>query len=299
MVPATAEPWIDSRRALVESALAAALAQGARDLAPLREAMAYSLLSGGKRLRPLLVLAGAETLGGHAPDALPVAVAVEAIHAYSLVHDDLPALDNDALRRGKATSHVVYGEAMAILVGDALLTLAFEALAWVEPGQDGGAAVVLAIVRDLARAAGHAGMVGGQVLDMAATGGPQSLGSLTRLHALKTGALLRASVVSGGRVAGADDAAVARLERYGEAVGLAFQIVDDVLDATQSTAALGKPAGSDARNQKTTFVDLLGVDRAMKRAQELIAAARDAIAPFGPAAGPLHDLADLVVRRHA
>lgn len=258
------------------------------------EAMRYSLCAGGKRLRPVLVLASCEAVGGETAQAIDVACALELIHTYSLIHDDLPAMDDDDFRRGQPTSHKVFGEALAILAGDALLTEAFRIAASSRQGRE---ALIAEIVFDLARAAGAAGMVGGQVLDLEATGRPQEVASLERLHRAKTGELLEVSVRSGARLGGAAGQELERLTRYGRALGLAFQIVDDVLDVTADLATLGKDPGSDREAGKTTFVDLLGVDGARRRAREVMAEGTAALEPFGARAEPLRALAAYTLDR--
>ena len=267
------------------------------DTAParLREAMRHALLGGGKRLRPRLVLLACRACGGDDDTALPVAVAFEMIHAYSLVHDDLPAMDDDALRRGRPTVHVAFDEATAILAGDALLTRAFEIMA-TEPTLLAAdrRARLLALA---AGAAGAAGMIGGQMLDLAAEGQALPLGPLRALHGMKTGALIAAAAVAGGVVAGAPPAAIDSLDRYGRALGLAFQIVDDILDETGTSARLGKSAGKDRRAGKSTFPALLGLEASRRAAREQAEEAHAALAPLGPAADPLRRLADFVVAR--
>ncbi|MFC4728519.1 polyprenyl synthetase family protein [Coralloluteibacterium thermophilus] len=266
------------------------------DLAPVRlhGAMRHAVLGGGKRLRPLLVYAAGRFAG--AADAAPLdgaAVAVELIHAYSLVHDDLPAMDDDALRRGQPTVHVAYDEATAILAGDALQALAFQVAAEsaVAP------AVALEIVRTLALAAGSRGMCGGQALDIDATGRLQDLDALETMHAAKTGALVRAAVRMGALAGGADAQTLARLERYAGALGLAFQIRDDILDVEGDAATLGKTAGKDAAQAKSTYPALLGLDGARARLAEQAGLMRALLAEDGPRADDLLALATLAVER--
>ncbi len=254
----------------------------------LREAMAYSLFAGGKRLRPALVLGATALCGGREEDALPAACAVEMLHTFSLVHDDLPCMDNDALRRGKPTCHVRFGEATALLAGDALVIMAFATAA-----KCGRADVVA----ELASAAGVQGMTGGQFLDMTEEGEPKDLDSLRRLHAMKTGALIRASVCMGARIAGCDAAALAALTAYGEHIGLAFQIVDDILDITGDEARLGKPVGSDQANEKVTYPALVGLEGARDMAREAIDHAIKALESFGPKADAFRALASFILER--
>ena len=284
-------------RERIDAALAAALDAHVPSDLRLREAMRHALLLGGKRVRPLLVLATGR-LAGAPEDALDApATAIECIHAYSLVHDDLPAMDDDALRRGQPTVHVAFDEATAILAGDALQTLAFSRLAAAPLPAEARIAMVAA----LAEAAGAAGMCGGQALDIEATGrgGGIALADLRRLHALKTGALLRCAVRLGGIAGAADADTRAALDRYADALGLAFQIRDDLLDIESDSATLGKTAGKDLAQNKATFPALLGVDGARVALAEQAAAMREALAPFGERGALLAEIARQVVeRRH-
>jgi geranylgeranyl diphosphate synthase type II len=254
----------------------------------LREAMRYSLFAGGKRFRPALALGAAEIVSGNDDVALPAACAVEMIHTYSLIHDDLPAMDNDDLRRGKPTLHKVYGEALAILAGDALLTMAFDMLTRTKD---------LRVIQEVAQAAGAAGMAGGQVLDLESEGREISLDELRRLHECKTGALIRVSVRSGAMLAGAREDQLAALTRFGEHLGLAFQIADDILDVVGTEAALGKPIGSDANKHKSTYPALVGLARARDLADEAMRSALDTLNAFGPEADDFRALARFVVER--
>jgi farnesyl diphosphate synthase len=268
--------------------------------AGLGEAMRYAVLDGGKRLRPLLVLAASEAVAGQGPGAqeaaLRAACAVELIHAYSLVHDDMPCMDNDVLRRGKPTVHVRFGEARALLAGDALQALAFELLA-PEGGHIPGT-VQATLCRLLARAAGSNGMAGGQAIDLASVGVALTEDQLRQMHRLKTGALLQGSVMMGAACGEANATALAALERYGAALGLAFQVVDDILDVTQDSATLGKTAGKDAASDKPTYVSLLGLAQARAHADELLRDAHAALAASGlPDTRALAALADMVVNR--
>lgn len=260
----------------------------------LTEAIRYVLLAGGKRVRPLLVYAGCRALGGNFPDADDAACAVEFIHAYSLIHDDLPSLDNDDLRRGRPTLHKAFDEATAILAGDALQSMAFEILCRAREGNGNR----LRMARELAAAAGPAGMVGGQMRDMAADGKEVSLAELEATHLLKTGALIRASVLLGGLSSGqATQEQLERLLEYASHIGLAFQIQDDILDVVADTNTLGKPQGSDCDQNKHTYVALLGLDSARARTRQLAADAAGAIEEFGDNAAPLHYLAAYIVER--
>lgn len=273
----------------------------------LRESMAYSLLAGGKRLRPILVLLSCQACGGSIDAALPSACAIEMIHTYSLIHDDLPAMDNDDYRRGRLTNHKVYGDGMAILAGDALLTLAFEVIAReTEP-----ASVAAACCADLASAAGWCGMVGGQVADLeaenqlkSAANSPEAvqdpavmLRQLEAIHRRKTGRLLTSAVTLGARVAQASTELVNRLDQFGKHVGLAFQIADDLLDVTGDAAKMGKTVGKDATLGKMTYPALLGIEESRRRADDLIHTACELLKPLGERAIPLADLARFITRR--
>jgi farnesyl diphosphate synthase len=264
-------------------------------------AMRYGVLDGGKRVRPLLVLAAAQAVHGLREAAMRAACAVELIHAYSLVHDDMPCMDNDVMRRGKPTVHVQYGEAQAMLAGDAMQALAFEVLTptSVEPGSTGVPPILQArLCALLARAAGHAGMAGGQAIDLASTGKPLGEQALRDMHHRKTGALLQASVLMGAACGSATAAQWAALAEYGDALGLAFQVVDDILDVTQASVTLGKTAGKDIDNNKPTYVTVLGLDAARRHANELRDTAQAALARSGlPDAAWLSLLADKVVER--
>jgi geranylgeranyl diphosphate synthase type II len=286
--------YLDKRRGTVEKALARHLDACVGAPATLRDAMSYSLLAGGKRLRPILALAAAEAVGGKEEDAIDAGCAVEFIHTYSLIHDDLPAMDDDDFRRGRPTSHKKYGEAVAILAGDALCAEAFRVAATQRRGRE---AAVADVVFELARASGAVGMVGGQVIDIEATGKKISVGELEVLHRAKTGELLLVSIRAGARMGGATDEQLERLTVYGRALGLAFQIVDDVLDITADLQTLGKDPGSDREAGKTTFVDLLGVDGARKRARDVMDEGIRALEPFGPRAEALRALGRYTVER--
>ena len=263
------------------------------DLARLYQAMRYSVMNGGKRVRPILVYAACEALGGDAEQADNAACAVELIHAYSLVHDDLPAMDDDDLRRGKPTVHIAFDEATAILAGDALQTLAFERLATA----DATATLRVDWLATLAQASGAAGMCGGQALDVDATGSQQSLDDLQRMHALKTGALIRAAVRMGALAGGADAATLTRLDGFADALGLAFQVRDDILDIEASSTQLGKTAGKDVAQAKSTYPALLGMDGAKTKLAELDARMRQALAPYDGRADALRALGDLAIHR--
>ena len=280
-------------RIRVDAALARALPDSETSPQRLHAAMQHAVLLGGKRMRPLLVYASGTLLGADETALDAPAAAVELIHAYSLVHDDLPAMDDDALRRGQPTVHVAYDEATAILAGDALQSLAFAVLADT-PVAD---SVRVELLRTLAQAAGAAGMCGGQALDIDATGMKPSLAQLERLHALKTGALIRASVRMGALCGGASDADLQRLDDYATALGLAFQVRDDILDIEGDSATLGKTAGKDAAQDKATFPSLIGLGASRARLQELAGTMCDALAPFGSRASALETLGRMAIER--
>ena len=289
------QAWMTEQLHQVEQALSAWVPADAP--AGLGEAMRYGVLDGGKRLRPLLVLAAAQAVNGHNRAALRAACAVELIHAYSLVHDDMPCMDNDVLRRGKPTVHVRFGQAQAMLAGDAMQALAFELLT---PADDGEVAPALQarLVAVLSRGAGHSGMAGGQAIDLASVGHQLQEDQLRRMHELKTGALLQASVDMGALCGSADASTRAALTRYGHAIGLAFQVVDDILDVTQDTEVLGKTAGKDQEQSKPTYVSLMGLQAARQHAHELHEQALQAlVASALPDTQRLRELADLVVHR--
>ncbi len=255
-------------------------------------AMRHSLLGGGKRIRPALVLESALTCGGEAEMAMPAALAIECMHTYSLIHDDLPCMDDDDLRRGRPTCHRAFDEATAILAGDALQALAFELVCEADAPDAAGLARAMAI------AAGARGMVGGQMLDMQAeAGGDLAWADVERIHVRKTGALIRWCCEAGARLAGADETRARALIRYGEAIGLLFQVADDILDETATTEALGKSAGKDARQHKATSVSLLGLAQAREMARSLRDAALDALRPFGGEADGLRGLAGYILER--
>ncbi|HEX7687811.1 MAG TPA: farnesyl diphosphate synthase [Burkholderiaceae bacterium] len=285
--------WVRARQDDVERALERWVPAGAP--AELGLVMRYAVLDGGKRLRPLLVMAAAEAVGGDLDAALRAAVAVELIHAYSLVHDDMPCMDNDVLRRGKPTVHVKYGEAQAMLAGDAMQALAFDVLT---PDEGLAPELMARLVRMLARASGHDGMAGGQAIDLASVGRCLDEAALRDMHRRKTGVLLQASVMMGAACGPASTAALAALSDYGAAVGLAFQVVDDVLDVTQASEVLGKTAGKDVDQNKPTFVSLLGLEQAQRYALDLRDQAHAALARSGLGqAAYLACLADKIVER--
>ncbi|UTA47513.1 polyprenyl synthetase family protein [Simiduia sp. 21SJ11W-1] len=283
-------------RQSVDARLQEALAHFAGEGAQLRDAMAYSLTNGGKRVRPLLVYAAAQAVAAGRPDGLDwPAAAVEAIHAYSLIHDDLPAMDDDNLRRGKPTTHIAFDEASAILAGDALQALAFELLVQ----SPLGAAEQLAMVQCLAKASGARGMVLGQAIDLAAVDKQLSIGALEAMHQYKTGALIAAAVELGALAGGATEAQRQALGLYARAIGLAFQVQDDILDVISDTETLGKQQGADQQHNKPTYVSLLGLEAAQNKARALHQQAHEALAGFGPQANYLRQLADYIIERRA
>jgi geranylgeranyl diphosphate synthase type II len=292
--------YLQARRAEVEAALAAALPTPPECPAVVAEAMRYSVTAGGKRLRPILCLAAAEAVGGDRSLALPAACAIELIHTYSLIHDDLPAMDNDTLRRGRPTLHVVAGEAMAILAGDGLLTEAFALLARAPDTTDPAiAARKLRVVGVVAIAAGAIGMVGGQALDLVSSDPPATLDAeaLRMMHSKKTGALIRASAVAGAIMGGATDATIERVNSMGAEFGLAFQIVDDILDVEGESAELGKTPGKDAAAGKPTYPALFGLDAARTMAAECLARAERTLGTAGLAESRLMDIGRWIVNR--
>lgn len=275
------------RRELVEAQLPRELRRDEPLDATLCASMEYSLMAGGKRLRPILLMAAADAVGTDGTRFVTTGCAIEMIHTYSLIHDDLPAMDNDDYRRGKLTNHKVYGAGMATLAGDALMTLSFEVMLRQQGVSD---AVRLAVVREMSQAAGRDGMVGGQAIDLESEGQEIPLERLRQMHLGKTGALFRAAIRSGALLAEAKTEQLAALTRYAEAFGLAFQITDDILDVTGDEATIGKPIGSDERNHKSTYVTLLSLERAQRLAEETVAQGIAALQPFGDEADFLREL---------
>lgn len=261
------------------------------------EAMRYSLFAGGKRVRPILAIAAAESLGAKTADLLPIAGALELLHTYSLIHDDLPAMDDDDFRRGRATCHKVYGEAIAILAGDGLLNMAFEVLSDPRRLKAVPAQRLIAIIKEVSTATGVFGMVGGQAVDIESEGKDVDFPTLEYIHTHKTGALIRASVRVGALYAKAGKRPFAALTHYGEMVGLAFQIADDILDITGSREEIGKDVGSDLKKGKNTFPGFYGLEESRRRAAEVAEKAVDALRGFGRAADPLRELAKYIVNR--
>lgn len=300
--------YMRERRSIVEAALDRYLPPASEPPGRLHEAMRYSVLAPGKRLRPILVMASAEAAGGSLEHVLPTACALECIHAFSLIHDDLPCMDDDDTRRGRPTNHVVFGEATAMLAGDALLAFAFELItsnldvlaegpASLSRSWDGPAARIAKVLRLVARASGTWGMVGGQVADMDAEGREVSPDELQYIHSHKTGALIAVSCVSGGILVGAPESTVSALSTYGQHLGLAFQIADDILDVVGDEAKLGKPVGSDQRQDKATYPKLFGIEESRRRASDEVALAVQSLADLGESADPLRAIAHYVVER--
>lgn len=263
----------------------------------LHKAMRYSVFAGGKRIRPVLMIAACEAVGGDAERVLPAACAMEMIHTYSLIHDDLPAMDDDDFRRGRPTNHRIFGEATAILAGDALLTEAFILLSDAQINARVPAEIRCRVLHTIARCAGSQGMVGGQVVDMESEGKAIDFPTLEYIHTRKTGALILAAMQAGALLGGADQASLTALTRYGEAAGLAFQIADDILDVVGDQAVIGKDVGSDQERGKATYVALLGLEEARVRARELRDLGVAALAPLGAPAEPLRRIAHYIVDR--
>ena len=289
--------YLEERRTMVDDALEHYLP--ANDTLPhsLHEAMRYSIFAGGKRIRPVLMMAACETMGSDPDHTLPAACAIEMIHTYSLIHDDLPAMDDDDFRRGRPTCHKAYGEATAILAGDALLTEAFLLLSRPDVLEGVPDQVRCRVIHTIGRCAGSLGMVGGQVVDMESEGKSIDLPTLEYIHTHKTGALILASIQSGALIGGADETDLRALSRYAEAAGLAFQVADDILDVVGDQGQLGKDVGSDQARGKATYPSLLGLSVARQRARELKDVAVGEIEPFGAKAEPLREIARYIVER--
>ncbi|MBI4643238.1 MAG: polyprenyl synthetase family protein [Deltaproteobacteria bacterium] len=291
--------YLEERRGLVNRSLEAYLPAVRGPAFRVVQAMHYSLFAGGKRLRPILCLAGAEAVGGDAGEVLPVACALEMIHTYSLIHDDLPAMDDDDLRRGQPTCHKKFDEATAILAGDGLLTAAFNIMTEAASRYEGRETDLLAVIQLIAAAAGYQGMVGGQMLDLMAEGREVTLKELETIHRLKTGALLTASVRSGAMIAGGTRAEVTALTSYGEKFGLAFQVTDDLLDVEGEAAEMGKATGMDAQRRKATYPGVLGREEAKEWAQRLVDTAVADLEDFGEKAEPLREIARYLLMRRS
>jgi len=289
--------YLNSRKGMVDKALEALVPPPGTFPPKVFEAMRYSLFAGGKRVRPILAVASAEALGARISGLLPIAASLELIHTYSLIHDDLPAMDNDDFRRGRPTCHKVYGDAIAILAGDGLLTMAFEALSDPRRLTSISAKRLLAVIREIATASGVHGMVGGQVVDMESEGREIDLPILEYIHTRKTGALIRAAVRVGALYARASEKRLRALTRYGEMTGLAFQIADDVLDITGTQEELGKDIGSDLKKGKKTFPAVYGLGESRRRAKEVVGHALEALKGFDRKADPLRELAKYIITR--
>jgi len=264
---------------------------------PIVEAMKYSLMAGGKRIRPVLCLAAAEAVGGKPQAVLPAACALEIVHTYSLIHDDLPAMDNDDLRRGKPTCHVAFDEATAILAGDALLTLAFQVLSSVQSTTGNQASGWLKVIHIISTAAGYRGMIRGQMLDMAAEGQHLTVDELKSMHALKTGALIEASLLCGALLAGARKRQMDILKTYARSIGLAFQVTDDILNVEGNPKIMGKAVGTDELREKSTYPAILGLERSRQFAKNLVDEALQALEDFDKKADPLRALATYIIDR--
>ncbi|ABQ26363.1 polyprenyl synthetase family protein [Geotalea uraniireducens] len=290
--------YLKERCTLVDEALDRFLPKADELPFSLHKSMRYSVFAGGKRIRPILMLAACDAVGGDISLAMPAACAMEMIHTYSLIHDDLPAMDDDDFRRGNPTNHKVFGEAIAILAGDALLTEAFILMSRVEPSASLPPEAVLRVIQEISHCAGSHGMVGGQVVDMESEGKAEmDLATVQYIHTHKTGALIKASVKAGAILGGADEARLASLTTYGEAIGLAFQIADDILDIEGTTEEIGKDAGSDEARGKATYPAVMGLAESKKRAVELVDMALESLAGFDHRADPLRDIATYIVKR--
>jgi geranylgeranyl diphosphate synthase type II len=290
--------YLKERCKLVDEALNLFLPRENELPATVHKAMRYSVFAGGKRVRPILLLAACEAVGGDINAAMPAACSMEMIHTYSLIHDDLPAMDDDDFRRGNPTNHKVFGEAAAILAGDALLTEAFVLLSRPDTISRTDPLRLIKVIHEISHAAGSHGMVGGQVVDMESEGKSDiDLPTVQYIHTHKTGALIRASVKAGAILGGADENSLSAITRFGEAIGLAFQIADDILDIEGTTEEIGKDAGSDEARGKATYPAVVGITAAKTRAAELVTLAMDALAPFDQRAEPLREIANYIVNR--
>jgi geranylgeranyl diphosphate synthase type II len=292
------KPYLAQKRAKVDEALKGVFPSPGGPAAEVVKSMTYSLFAGGKRLRPILCIAGAEAVGGQGRTVLPVACALELIHTYSLIHDDLPVMDNDDLRRGKPTNHKVFGEAVALLAGDGLLTEAFRLMsspAGPDPSPDPRA--LLRVIRLVGEAAGYDGMVGGQVVDIRSEGKQVEPATLEFIHTHKTGALIAASVTAGAILGGGRDDEVEAIALYGRHIGLAFQVADDILDVEGDSAKLGKGVGGDARKKKVTYPSVLGLGASKEQQKSMVGKALDALRHFDEKAEPLRAIAQYIIER--
>jgi len=286
--------YLAQQQKRIDAALQRYLPKASTKPKTIHEAMRYSVFAGGKRLRPVLTLAAAEACGGDIEDALAAGCAVECIHTYSLVHDDLPCMDDDDLRRGRPTSHKVYGEGIAVLAGDALLTIGFDILAQAQPVRRYPGT---ALIRELATAAGSRWLIAGQVMDLEGEGRKVTANELKFIHRAKTAALLTTALRLGGMSVNAQEEEVEALTEFGQALGLAFQVIDDILDVTQTTAKLGKTAGKDVAATKATYPAIFGLEKSRAEAHRLTKAAHDALEAFGPRGQRLRELADYLLQR--
>lgn len=291
------KPYLEEKRRLVEEALNRFFPKPEGPASNVIEAMRYSLFAGGKRLRPILCLAGTASVGGDERDALPVACGLEMIHTYSLIHDDLPAMDDDDLRRGKPTCHKAFGEAVAILAGDGLLTEAFHLMSRSELSGRVSASTLLKVIPLVAAAAGYDGMVGGQVADVESEGKKVEASLVEFIHTHKTGALISASVVSGALIGGGSERQIESIQAYGEKIGLAFQITDDILDIEGDSQTLGKGVGNDVRKGKITYPAILGLDKSKEIQRTMIDGAVASLELFDNRADPLRDIALYIIER--
>jgi geranylgeranyl diphosphate synthase type II len=291
--------YLEEKKEIIDSALERYFPKEMEFPSILHKAVRHSLFAGGKRIRPILSIAVFETVGGKGGGILPFACALEMIHTYSLIHDDLPAIDNDDYRRGKPTCHKAFGEAVAILAGDGLLTEAFKLMTdqATQEGSRCNGSLVLNMIHEVANAAGISGMVGGQVVDIKSEGKEVDLPTLEYIHTHKTGALILVSIRLGATLGGAEEHTLKAFTRYGERVGLAFQIADDILNVEGKATLLGKKTGGDLSKGKATYPSLLGLDESKRRAKELVELAVDAISPFGSEADPLREIARFIVSR--
>lgn len=289
--------YLRKKRSIVDRALEAYLPEPEGPASALTKAMKYSLFAGGKRLRPILCMAGAEAVGGSETDVLPVACALELIHTYSLIHDDLPLMDDDDLRRGKPTCHKVFGEAVALLAGDGLLTESFNLMTAPELVDHVSPHIIIKVIALISRAAGYRGMVGGQVVDIQSEGKAVDLSLIDFMHTHKTGDLIKASVTSGALLAGGNASQLEAITSYGEKIGLAFQISDDILDIEGDTQTMGKEAGSDEQKGKITYPAVVGLGRSKEIQSELMEASIESLRPFDQMAEPLRQIAQYIIER--
>jgi len=291
--------YLDEKKKIVDAALEKYCPKAMEYPPTLHQAIRYSVFAGGKRIRPILSMAAFDAVGGKGDGILPFACALEMIHTYSLIHDDLPAIDDDDFRRGRPTCHKAFGEAMAILAGDALLTEAFQLMTncFIQSTPAGGEKLMLDLVNKVAQAAGISGMVGGQVVDIESEGQDVDLATLQYIHTHKTGAMILASVQIGARLGGAEGEILKPYTHYGERIGLAFQIADDILDVEGKPELLGKSTGVDLSKRKVTYPALLGIEESKRRARELIDLAIDALSPIGEQAEPLREIAQFIIAR--